>query len=256
MALKKFNVNGVEFNMIHVEGGTFNMGTTIEQDKDARSDESPIHKVTLSDYYIGETAVTQELWKAVMNTTILQLAAADGLDKDELGCIGENFPMYYLTWYNCQKFIEKLNKITGENFRLPTEAEWEFAAKGGNKSKGYKYSGGNDLKEVAWYERNAFIGKYYESFCPIKHKKPNELGIYDMSGSVWEWCQDWYDENYYSYSPKVNPTGPLDGVNKVCRGGDWGDDVRLLRLTCRSGDDPDYTDSLGCNGFRLVLNIN
>lgn len=256
MTLKKFNVKGVEFNMIHVEGGTFNMGTTVEQDKDARSDESPIHEVTLSDYYIGETAVTQELWKAVMNTTMQKLAAAAGLDKDEIGCVGANYPMYYLTWYDCQNFIEKLNKITGENFRLPTEAEWEFAAKGGNKSKGYKYSGGNDLEEVAWCEHNAFVGKYYESFFPIKHKKPNELGIYDMSGSVWEWCQDWYDENYYSYSPKVNPTGPLDGVNKVCRGGDWGDDDRLLRLTCRSGDDPEYANPLCGNGFRLVLNIN
>lgn len=254
MTLKKFNIKGVEFNMIYVEGGIFNMGTTIEQDKDARQDESPIHEVTLSNYYIGETAVTQELWEIVMGTTIVKHAAAIGYGKNELGCIGANYPMSYLTWYNCQEFIEKLNKITGENFRLPTEAEWEFAAKGGNKSKGYKYSGGNELKEVAWYERNSFTGKYYESFYPIKHKKPNELGIYDMSGSVWEWCQDWYDENYYSYSSNVNPTGPLDGVDKVCRGGDWCNEYRLLRLTCRSGRDPEYP--MEGNGFRLVLNIN
>ena len=195
-----FTVNGVSFTMIAVEGGTFQMGATSEQGSNADSDEKPVHSVTLSDYYIGETEVTQELWTAVMGNNPSYYK-------------GNNKPVEQVSWNDCQEFIKKLNQLTGKNFRLPTEAEWEYAARGGKKSLGYKYSGSDIAGVVARYEDNS------SSTHDVKTKQANELGIYDMSGNVWEWCQDWYGN--YSGSSQTNPTGPTSGSRRVRRGGSW-----------------------------------
>ena len=190
-----FNVNGVSFTMIAVEGGTFKMGAQSSDsggdnyDSDAYSNESPVHDVTLSSYYIGETEVTQELWEAVMGSNPSYYSGYP------------QRPVEYVSLNDCQEFITKLNQLTGKNFRLPTEAEWEYAARGGNKSKGYKYSGSNTIDNVAWYTSNSGSETH-----DVKTKQANELGIYDMSGNVYEWCQDWYDS--YSSGSQTDPTGP------------------------------------------------
>lgn len=188
--VKEFNVKGVPFKMVYVAGGTFMMGATAEQDRYVR-DETPAHRVTLSGYYIGQTEVTQELWYAVMGT-----------NPSEFTRFSLN-PVENVSWDDCQEFIKKLNQLTGINFRLPTEAEWEYAARGGNKSNGYKYSGSNSIGKVAWHNGNSGYGTH-----KVGIKAPNELGIYDMSGNVYEWCSDWYSSSYYSSSPSTNPTGP------------------------------------------------
>ena len=217
---KTFTVNGVSFNMIYVQGGTFQMGSN---DSGASYMEEPVHSVTLSDYYIGETEVTQELWEAVMGTTVEQQRKKEeeylGHDLDLYG-VGSNYPMCYISWEDCQEFIKKLNRITGKNFRLPTEAQWEYAARGGNKSLGYEYSGSNTIDEVAWYYRNACkVGSSSSDYGThrVGTKLPNELGLYDMSGNVWEWCSDWYGS--YSTSSQTNPTGPTTSSDRVLRGG-------------------------------------
>lgn len=228
-------VNGVSFTMIKVEGGTFQMGGTSEQGNDAYSAEKPVHSVTLSDYYIGETEVTQELWQAVMGNNPSYYE-------------GSQKPVESVSWYDCQEFIKKLNQLTGKNFRLPTEAEWEYAARGGNKSKGYKYSGSNTIGNVAWYADNS------SSTHDVKTKTPNELGIYDMSGNVYEWCQDRFDINYGSNSPQTNPTGPSSGYFRVLRGGSWINSALSCRVSDRYSDFPGSRDSRGSsNGFRLAL---
>ena len=210
-----FNVKGVSFKMIAVEGGTFMMGATSEQGKDASKDEKPAHSVTLSDYYIGETEVTQELWEAVMGNNPSYYSG------------NPQRPVENVSWNDCQEFITKLNQLTGKNFRLPTEAEWEYAARGGNKSKGYKYSGSNTIDNVAWYTDNSSSQTH-----DVKTKQANELGIYDMSGNVWEWCQDWYGKKYYQNSLQTNPTGPSSGSGRVFRGGSWGS-ARFCRVSNR-----------------------
>ena len=224
-------VNGVSFTMIAVEGGTFKMGATSEQGSDADNDEKPVHNVTLSDYYIGETEVTQELWQAVMGT-------------NPSNSKGNKKPVEQVSWNDCQEFITKLNNLTGKNFRLPTEAEWEYAARGGNKSKGYKYSGSNTIDNVAWYTSNSGSQTH-----DVKTKQANELGIYDMSGNVYEWCQDWYGS--YSRGSQTNPTGPASGSSRVLRGGSWNSGAGNCRVSNRSGDDPDCGGS-GI-GLRLAL---
>ena len=224
-------VNGVSFTMIKVEGGTFNMGATSEQGSDAESDEKPVHSVTLSDYYIGETEVTQELWEAVMGSNPSYFK-------------GSQKPVEQVSWNDCKEFITKLNKLTGKNFRLPTEAEWEYAARGGNKSKGYKYSGSNTIGNVAWYTDNS-SSKTHD----VKTKTPNELGIYDMSGNVYEWCEDWYGN--YSSGSQTNPTGPSTGSYRVLRGGSWINYAKYCRVSHRSSINPDYR--FNDYGFRLVL---
>ena len=213
-------VNGVSFTMVAVEGGTFNMGAQntdpngINYDSEAWDREAPVHSVTLSDYYIAETEVTQELWTAVM-----------GYNPSHF--VGEQKPVEQITYYDCQNFIEGLNMMTGMNFRLPTEAEWEYAARGGNDSQGYKYSGSDNLDDVAWYKANSG-SKTHE----VKTKSPNELGVYDMSGNVMEWCMDIFCN--YSASPQTNPTGPYSGTDYVIRGGSCLGDAQYSRVAIRS----------------------
>ena len=227
-----FMVKGVEFKMIKVEGGTFSMGATSEQEYDALSCEKPVHSVTLSDYYIGETEVTQELWEAVMGSNPSYFE-------------GDNQrPVENVSWNDCQKFIKKLNRLTGKEFRLPTEAEWEYAARGGKYSRGYKYSGSNNADEVAWYDSNSGSKTH-----PVKTKKDNELGLYDMSGNVWEWCNDRYG-GYQSYS-QTNPTGPSEGESRVLRGGGWCYFDMGVRVSRRDYLTPGYRHII--IGLRLAL---
>ena len=247
-------VNGVTFKMIKVEGGTFKMGAN---DIIADSDEQPVHSVTLDDYYIGETEVTQELWEAVMGTTIEQQRQKAeeylGFDCDLYGQ-GSTYPIYYISWEECQEFIAKLNQLTGKRFRLPTEAEWEYAARGGNKSQGYKYAGSNTIGDVAWYNVNAYaVGESSPAYGthPVGTKSPNELGLYDMSGNVWEWCSDWYGNSYYSSSPSTNPTGPTSGSDRVLRGGSKINGAPGCRVSVRIGVRPDFRGN--SDGFRLAL---
>ena len=206
---KVVTVNGVSFKMIAVKGGTFQMGSD-----DVFDDVKPVHWVTLSDYYIGETEVTQELWNAVMGSNPSKFTG------------NMQRPVEKVTWNDCQTFISKLNQLTGETFRLPTEAQWEYAARGGNKSKGYTYSGSNEIDDVAWYWENS----YYITH-PVKTKAPNELGIYDMSGNVDECCSDWYGS--YSSAAQTDPTGPSTGSDRVSRGGGWGNYAANCRVAKR-----------------------
>lgn len=229
---KTFTVNGVSFEMVAVKGGTFTMGGTSEQGSDADSDEKPTHSVTLSDYYIGKFEVTQELWEAVMGSNPSSFK-------------GSKLPVESVSWDDCQSFIRKLNQLTGMNFRLPTEAEWEYAARGGNKSRGYKYSGSNNINDVAWYYDNSGSNTH-----AVGTKSPNELGIYDMSGNVLEWCQDWYERSYSSGS-QTNPQGPSSGSGRVGRGGSWGADAQLCRVSSRGSITPD--GRINFLGFRLVV---
>ena len=213
-----YTVNGVSFDMVNVEGGTFTMGATSEQTSSAEEWEYPAHEVTLSDYQIGMTEVTQELWLAVMGTNPSMFTG--DLQR----------PVEYVKWIECQEFITRLNELTGANFRLPTEAEWEYAARGGNKSKGYKYAGSNSISQVAWYKSNSG-----DTTHPVAKKSPNELGIYDMSGNVWEWCQDWYAETYPEEA-QTDPTGPESNEwnCKVYRGGGWEKEAKFCRVSCRA----------------------
>ena len=224
-------VNGVSFKMIWIQGGTFTMGATAELLNEADRDEKPAHRVTLSSFCIGQTEVTQELWEAVMGSNPSTYE-------------GTKHPVDCVSWEDCQEFINKLNTLTGKNFRLPTEAEWEYAARGGNKGHGYKYSGSNNIDDVAWYVGNNNSLNTHD----VASKYPNELGLYDMSGNVDELCQDWYDENYYGTSPSSNPTGPTSGDFRVVRGG-W--HIENCRVTWRG--DVETFFSTQFMGFRLAL---
>ena len=234
-----FTVNGVTFTMVLAQGGTFTMGATSEQ-TGACSDEKPAHRVTLSPYYIGQTEVTQALWEAVMGET----PTSDGLQwLSEVG-LGDNYPAYYISYDDVLSFISKLNNLTGRTFRMPTEAEWEYAARGGNKSKGYRYSGGNTLDNVGWYRDNSSSKTHL-----VAQKSANELGLYDMTGNVNEWCSDWYGS--YSSSPQTNPTGPSTGSIRVLRGGGWNYSATGCRVAYRSCNSPS-----SCSryiGVRLAL---
>lgn len=229
---KTYTVNGVSFTMVRVAGGTFTMGAS-SGDSEASSDEKPAHQVTLSSYSIGETEVTQALWQAVMGNNPSRFTG--NLQR----------PVEKVSWNDCQALIRKLNAMTGETFRLPTEAEWEYAARGGSHSRGYKYSGSDNLGTVAWYAGNSSSTTH-----PVKGKQPNELGLYDMSGNVWEWCADWYDNWYYSSSPSSNPKGPSAGSDRVRRGGDWNYYAGGCRVSSRSACTPSGT--LSDLGLRLV----
>lgn len=236
-----YSYKRIEFKMIAVEGGTFMMGSNASENK---ADQRPAHKVTLTDYLIGQTEVSQDLWTAVMGTNPSEFS-------------GKNFPVDNVTWEECQIFVEKLNKIFHDSgqlpknasFHLPSEAQWEYAAKGGNISKGYKYAGSNDINEVAWTRNNS--GSRTHS---IMSKSPNELGLYDMSGNVWEWVQDYYD----SYRPEafLNPTGPTRNTGKVIkRGGSWYYAPEYyFQNTFRYGYYTSISDS--SIGIRLCLSLN
>lgn len=230
-SIATFTVKGITFNMILVKGGTFTMGATPEQGKDAAKGEKPAHQVTLSDYYIGETEVTQALYEAVIGENPSDKKGAD-------------LPVESVNGGDCYFFAEKLSELTGRKFRLPTEAEWEFAARGGNKSKGYKYAGSNNLSDVAWF--NDMENKEQ----PVKGKAPNELGIYDMSGNVDEYCAD--DIARYSKESQTNPlVESEDSEGQVIRGGSFADDDgKTCRVSSRS-----FTNGyvFGSLGFRIAM---
>ncbi len=207
-------------NMVLVEGGTFTMGAATNQLKGAESDEKAVHQVTLSTFYICKYEVTQDLWKFVMGSNPSNFK-------------GARQPVEDITWGDAQLFIQKLNALTGKTFRLPTEAEWEYAARGGKHSKGYKYAGSNSVNEVAWYSANSGNSPH-----DVGQKKPNELGLYDMSGNVYEWCQDW--KAPYPRKAVTDPKGPEEGTNRVNRGGRWCGSAHACRTSDRSMSAPDY----------------
>lgn len=216
-----FTVDGVTFKMVAVEGGTFLMGATSEQSEYAQSHEYPVHQVTLSDFSIGETEVTQALWVAVMGSN-------PSYDQSDL-----NKPVERVSYDDCCQFIVKLNQLTGRNFVLPTEAQWEFAARGGNMSNSYIYAGSNNINDVCWYDQNTiYVGQGTQ---PVGSLDPNELGLYDMSGNVHEWCYDFYGS--YPSESQTNPTGPTSATDynqfRVARGGSIGWPGNCCRVSSR-----------------------
>jgi formylglycine-generating enzyme required for sulfatase activity len=227
-------VGSVTFTMIPVKGGTFQMGATKEQTGEARKDEKPVHTVTLDNFQIGETEVSQALWREVMGSNPSTYK-------------GNDLPVTNVTWEDCQEFIKKLNERTGKQFRLPTEAEWEFAARGGTASKGYMFSGSDEVRSVAWHNRDSNRDRHNGPYA-IKSKDPNELGIYDMSGNVNEWCQDWFGD--YTADPQTNPQGPATGKEHVYRGGSWW----YYGMSCRvSRRNSGVKDVRGVIGLRLAM---
>ena len=229
-------VGNVQFEMVYVEGGMFRMGATEEQGRDAWDNGKPVHRVTLASYLIGKHEVTQALWEEVMGCN-------PSKNKQ-----GGDYPVENVSWFDCQEFIGKLNARTGMQFRLPREAEWEYAARGGDRSKGYKYAGSDNLDEVGWYRYNSDNHTH-----PVGQKKPNELGLYDMSGNVWEWCQDWYGK--YSSEAQTNPTGPQSGKggDRVLRGGRYWGYAGFCRVSGRHCVVPGRRN--GDCGLRLVLSL-
>jgi sulfatase modifying factor 1 len=221
--------NGVSFTMVAVPGGTFTMGC-VEESGDCYEWEMPDHSVTVSDFHLGETEVTQALWKAVMGTEPRVFS----------GCT--ECPVELVGWEEAQAFIQQLNRLTGRTYRLPTEAEWEYAARGGRNGKNQLYCGSNDLDEVGWHVGNVGMGTH-----PVKGKKQNGLGLFDMSGNVWEWCQDWYGD--YTADSQVNPQGPSEGTLRVIRGGSWQYNAIDCRVTNRSTPD----NRCYLLGFRLAI---
>ena len=223
--------NGITIDMVKVEAGTFMMGATSEM-QDPFDDEKPVHQVTLTnDYYMGKYEVTQALWQSVMGSNPSYFK-------------GDDLPVEQVSWNDCQEFISKLNSMTDRKFRLPTEAEWEYAARGGKKSRGYQYSGSSNISDVAWYTDNSGSKTH-----PVGTKQANELGLYDMTGNVLEWCQDWYGS--YVGSSQTNPTGAVSGSYRVYRGGSWYYSARYCRSSFRYFITPGYRVS--DLGLRLVL---
>ncbi len=238
-------VNGVSFTMVAVQGGTFTMGATSEQGSEANDYEKPAHQVQVSSFLIGQTEVTQELWQAVMGSNPSHF---NGKRTEFDWYWGEEYEVDYgtnlkrpvesVSWDDCQEFITKLNQLTGKQFRLPTEAEWEYAARGCSKSRGYKFSGSNTIGDVAWYSDNS-----EDKTHSVATKQANELGIYDMSGNVWEWCQN----NWYNYDGSATKYGS----NRVSRGCSWYFNARYCRVSYRGYGSPVHrSDDLG---LRLAL---
>lgn len=240
-----FTVGDVTFNLKRVGAGTFHMGTS-----EANSNASPVHQVTITrDFFIGETEVTQALWKAVTTYT----PTPDGKQWNSTYGLGDLYPANFISWDNCQAFITRLNELTGRAFRMPTEAEWDFAARGGNKSEGFIFSGSNTLDDVAWYASNAYtVGASSPNYGTheVATKSPNELGIYDMTGNVWEWCADWYQDSYGSSASVNDPTGPNAGTTHVIRGGGWSNAAQDCRSFFRMSPS---TNSSSAMGLRLAL---
>jgi len=222
-------VINAEPELVTVEGGTFTMGCTFNDCDSISLVYFPPHPVTLSGYKIAKYMVTQKQWEAVMgnNPSIIK---------------GDDLPVYYMSWLNVQDFITKLNSMTGKKYRLPTEAEWEYAARGGSKSQNYKYSGSNNVSEVAWWSENSLTRPQ-----PVGTKKANELGLYDMSGNMWEYCNDWWGN--YTDASQIDPTGPATGTYRVMRGGCYSNPASYVRVDNRSGMRPNQGSVVG---FRLV----
>ena len=239
-----FTIGSVTFKMVFVQGGTFQMGSY-----SGGNDEQPVHNVTVSDYYMGEFVVTQALWQEVMGTTVYQ--QRDKADPSwSMSGVGSNHPMYYVNHSEAEEFCGRLNQRfrgqlpAGYSFALPTEAEWEYAARGGNKTNAYTYAGSNYLSDVGWYADNSSGSTH-----AVGMKRANELGLYDMSGNVYEWCADWYGS--YGSSSQTNPRGPASGSGRVLRGGGWNRNASYCRAAIRIGSGPGnrYYDY----GFRLAL---
>jgi formylglycine-generating enzyme required for sulfatase activity len=248
--------------MVFVEGGTFMMGATPEQGDDAEDHEKPAHQVTLDNFEIGKYAITNEQFCIFLNAYKSD-KVKDGqykgetiITEHELGVRKnskqwqpregfEQHPVIYVSWYGAYAYSEWLSTQTGEKFRLPTEAEWEYAARGGRKSRGYKFAGSNDVNDVAWYENNSRAHTH-----PVGQKESNELNLYDMSGNIWEWCNDWYDSEGYQYIHSTNPNKSINGVNRVCRGGSWYSNPHGTRVSDRYNCQPDL--SFTFFGFRIV----
>ena len=240
MEVREIRVGNVQFRMMPVAGGVFRMGADEKQGSWAAADEKPLHEVALSDYYIGQYPVTQGLWREVTGRNPSNNKA------------GDDYPVEYVSWDDCQEFIKKLNDRTGLEFRLPREAEWEYAARGGLKSKDFIYSGSDNADEVAWHEGNSSLGFWKgRRTHPVGQKKPNELGLYDMSGNVWEWCQDWYGP--YKDEAQTDPAGPASGRYRVLRGGSSWRSARFCRVSDRKFGDPGGRGGYG--GLRLVLSL-
>ena len=250
--------------MVYVKGGTFTMGCTSEQ-TDCGGDEKPAHEVTISGFYMSKHEITNQQFAKFLNekgnqeegdVEWINLEGKWGNTKCRIIKQGntfkaepdyENHPVVYVSWYGAKAYCEWAGG------RLPTEAEWEFAARGGNNSKGYKYAGSNNIDNVAWYVVNSYDkGEGHSDFGnhAVGTKRPNELEIYDMTGNVWEWCSDWYASDYYKTSPGKNPQGPDTGADRVCRGGGWGDEAQYCRVAYRSNGGPGGRSSF--IGFRLV----
>lgn len=243
--IQPISVNGVSFNMIKVIGGTFTIGATSEQEgENPWDDERPAHEVAVADYMIGETAVTQALWEAVMGVSIQEQSKKGTLGSSLRG-VGANYPMYHISWDDSQEFVTRLSQLTGKTFRLPTETEWEFAARGGNHGRGFKYAGSDSISDVAWHDD----GKTFET-SPVAQKQPNELGLYDMSGNIWEWCQDWY----INYGVELTPAMMKStGMSHVTRGGSWNRAPRFCRVSVRGHSTPN--ERVNYVGLRVVMEI-
>ncbi len=238
---KVIQANGVNFTMVYVQGGSFVMGDTLPQGTNADPKTKQYH-VKLSSYYISQTEVTQELWNAVMG-------------ENRSFFVGVNQPVNLVSYQDIVSFISRLNLITGLSFNLPTEAEWEYAARGGKKSKGYKYSGSDNIRAVAWFgqkENETYDnGNSGARSHMVATKQPNELGLYDMSGNLWEWCRDFYGD--YPTGQQTNPTGPKEGTHRVVRGGSYYSRAVYCRVTTRSANTPECR--LTHTGFRLTLPV-
>ncbi|MBQ3579530.1 MAG: formylglycine-generating enzyme family protein [Bacteroidales bacterium] len=234
---------GLNMQMVYVEGGTFTMGCTGDQGNECDSDESPNRMTTVGSFYIGMLEITQAQWQKVMGTSIYQQRDRANSSWSIYG-VGADYPMCYVSWEEVKEFCARLSRQTGKNYTLPTEAEWEYAARGGNKPEGAKYSGGWSVDDVAWYTGNS-----NSSTHPCGTKRGNALGIYDMSGNVWEWCEDWYGP-YLNYDGN-NPKGATTGSSRVLRGGSWNYGAGYCRVADRGGNCPDRR--YGDFGFRVVL---
>lgn len=235
------NAFGLNMKMVYVQGGSYNMGCTGEQGGDCYDNEKTVRYVTVSDFYIGQFEVTQAQWQAVMGTSVYQQQSKAG-GNSTYGT-GNDYPMYYVSWEEAKEFCRRLSQQTGKTYRLPTEAEWEYAARGGNKTQNSKYAGGFSLDYVGWYTSNSGNRTH-----AVGTKSANELGIYDMSGNVWEWCEDWYGD-YRSYDTD-NPKGATSGSSRVLRGGSWSHNATNCRVSSRGYDSPGDRD---CSlGLRVV----
>ena len=233
---------GLRMKMIFVQGGTFQMGATSEQGSDAYDNERPVHAVTLDSYYIAESEVTQAQWQAVMGSTVHEKCDLAG-GGNTLHGVGYDYPMYYVTWREAQDFCVRLSEMTGKNYVLPTEAQWEYAARGGRQGQRCKYSGSNDVNAVAWYKPNSNKDTH-----PVMQKMPNELGLYDMSGNVYEWCNDLYSG--YTYEPQIDPKGGMSGGKYIVRGGCVTSSDQGCRVSNRYRNSP-AERGYGC-GFRVA----